>query len=164
MEDIDNKLYIIIVKDNEMDSILLETKLKEKPEYKTQQFTKAENLISYLEVANNKADVIILDGNLSTHHVLTAIGKNNPLAEVVLLCDEVTIGKAKKGVYAEVVKDRNAIEKLFIIIENIKSNRRLKWEKVDFEQKAKRRQTLVVTLVFILLLIFALAVYFIFFR
>ena len=164
MEDIDNKLYIIIVKDNEMDSILLETKLKEKPEYKTQLFTKAEKLLTYLEAANNKADVIILDSNLSTDRVLAAISKKNPLAEVVLLCDAATMGKAKKGVYAEVVKDRNAIEKLFIIIENIKSNRKLKWEKVDFEQKAKRRQTLVVTLVFILLLIFVLAVYFIFFR
>jgi DNA-binding NarL/FixJ family response regulator len=163
-------LNIAIIEDNEMDSMLLEKRLKEKMDYHTRVYTSTDPLFKYLDDKND-IDIVILDNELkekNSYQTLQKIKRKSPYAEVIVLANEDDkILKDKiigAGAYEMVYKDRTAVDKIISHIENIKNNWRLKRENVALQLKARKRQTSVFVLIIVLLAILVVAAYMIFFN
>jgi DNA-binding NarL/FixJ family response regulator len=166
----DGVLNIAIIEDNEMDSMLLEKRLKEKLNYHTRVYTSTDPLFKYLDDKNN-IDIVILDNELKekdSYQTLQKIKRKSPYAEVIVLANEDDKNVKDKllsaGAYGMVFKDRTAVDKIISHIENIKSNWLLKRENIGLKMKARKRQTSVFTLIIILLAILVIAVYMVFFN
>jgi DNA-binding NarL/FixJ family response regulator len=163
-------LNIAIIEDNEMDSMLLETRIKEKLHYDTRVYTSIDPLFQYLD-GKNDVDVVILDNELNkkdSYQALQRIKRKSPYAEVIILAKEDDKKYEDKfidaGAYGMVFKDRTAVDKIISHIENIKSNLGLRRENIALQLKAKKRQTSVFILIVILLAILIVAAYMIFFN
>ncbi len=166
----DGVLNIAILEDNEMDSMLLEKRLKEKLNYHTRVYTSTDPLFKYLDDKND-IDVVILDNEIrgkDSYQTLQTIKRKSPNAEVIVLANEEDNKYKDKligaGAYGMVLKDRTAVDKIISHIENIKSNWRLKRENVSLKLKARKRQTLVFILIVVLLTIMVIAAYMVFFN
>jgi DNA-binding NarL/FixJ family response regulator len=166
----DGVLNIAIIEDNEMDSMLLEKRLKEKVNYHTRVYTSTYPLFKYLDDKND-IDVVILDNELKerdSYQTLQKIKRKSPNAEVIVLANEEDNKYKDKligaGAYGMVFKGRTAVDKIIAHIENIKSNWRLKRENVALQLKARKRQTSVFVLIIVLLAILVIAAYMIFFN
>jgi DNA-binding NarL/FixJ family response regulator len=169
-DQMDGVVNIAIIEDNEMDSMLLEKRLKEKLNYHTRVYTSTDPLFKYLDDKND-IDIVILDNELkekNSYQTLQKIKRKSPYAEVIVLANEDDKNVKDKllsaGAYGMVFKDRTAVDKIISHIENIKGNWRLKRENISLRMKARKRQTSVFTLIIVLLAILVIAAYMIFFN
>lgn len=161
-----DRTKIVIVEDNEMDSALLESKLKEHLDYETVVYTSSDPLFTYLDTKTD-IDVVILDDELpGTRAVDTIekIRKKSPYTEVIVLCkngDDKYHDRLKTaGAYNFVKKDRSGIDKIVAYIEALRHTMKVRRENVHLKSKARKNSGTTVFLVILLIAIVAGVIYY----
>lgn len=148
MENIPNRnTSIFMVEDNEMYSLMLDHKLKSLANYRLTTFTDGQKFLDSLYL---NPDVVILDYYLDGTNgkkLLMKIKKDYPDLPVIILSQQediqVVLDVLKLGAYDYVIKNEEAVERIFNTINNIQQNISLKAENIHLKLTMSKHKMLI---------------------
>ena len=148
-------ISVFMVEDNEMYSMMLDHKLKELGNYRFTSFIDAQKFMDNLYL---NPDIIILDYYLdgtTGKKLLMKIKKEYPDIPVIILSQQediqVVLDVIKLGAYDYIIKNTEAVERLFNSISNIQGKIRLQEENVQLKLTVNKHKLLIGILLVVIL-------------
>ncbi len=138
-----HSISIYIVEDDALYSSILSHYLSLNPDYEIKKFSGAKE---FLKVLHEKPDVVTLDYSLpdsTGDQLLTQIKEQSPDTKIIIISAQedikVAIDLLKKGANDYIVKDTETQDKLWIALQNLRENIKLKKEIETLQQEVSKK-------------------------
>lgn len=149
------KVSVFFVEDNEMYSMMLDHKLEKLGNFRLITFTDGQK---FLESLYLKPDIIILDYYLDGTNgkkLLMKVKNDYPGTPAIILSQQediqVVLDVLKLGAYDYVIKNEEAVERLFNAINNILGNINTKEENIRLKLTINKHKLLIVILLVVII-------------